>query len=106
MDLIPHAVQVVHDETLCKNWIAGIIWKDYKAVVTESNVVFSHSTQGKDLFHPILWVIAMIRNNNHEKGIADNEPNLVILGVLVKLGKKAFLFEKMNGRTRLVHMLE
>jgi hypothetical protein len=48
----------------------------------------------------------MIGNDNHEKGIADNQPNLVILGVLVKLGKKTFLFKKMNHRTRLVHMLE
>ena len=48
----------------------------------------------------------MIGNANHEKGIADNQPNLVILGVLVKLAKKAFLFEKTNGRPRLVHMLE
>jgi hypothetical protein len=48
----------------------------------------------------------MVENNNHEKSIAYNQPNLVILGVLVKLGKKAFLFEKTNGRTRLEHALE
>jgi hypothetical protein len=106
MDLIPHAVQVVRDEILCKNWIASIIWKDYKTVMAESNVVISGATRGKALFHPILGVIVMIGNGNHEKCTADNQPNLEILGVLVKFGKKAFHFEKTNSWTRLVHMLE
>jgi hypothetical protein len=106
MDLIPHAVQVVRDEILCKNWISSIVRKDYKTVMAESNIVISGATQGKDLFHPILGVIAMIGNGNHEKCIADNKDNLEILGVLVKFGKKAFHFEKTNGWTRLVHVLE
>ncbi len=46
MDLVPHAVQVVRDETLCKNWISSIIWKDYKAVLAESKVLYDMSYNG------------------------------------------------------------
>jgi hypothetical protein len=48
MDLIPQAVQVVCDETLCKNWIPSIIQKDYKAVVAES-VGRSDTDKGRTL---------------------------------------------------------
>jgi hypothetical protein len=48
----------------------------------------------------------VIANDSHEKGIADNQPNLEVLHEMVKLGNEAFLFEKMNGRPTLVYVLE